>query len=69
MMNLMKGIARFAPAIGLLALGPVLTMIIAPEKFGDYYVYGAIDGLLVGFAIMSLSNVLSTTSKRQGVAG
>lgn len=50
-MNSIKGIARYAPVIGLILLGPVLTMTMFPEKFGDSYVYGVIDGLLVVSAI------------------
>ena len=68
-MSLTKVIARYAPGIGLLLLGPVWTMTMSPEMLGDSYVSGAIDGLLVGFAIMSWSSVSSTTSKNPDVVG
>lgn len=60
-MNLTKVIARYAPAIGLLLVGPVSTMIISPEKFGDSYVFGVIDGLSVAFAIIFWSKESQTT--------
>lgn len=68
-MSLMKVIARYAPAIGAILLGPVSTMIMFPEKFADSYVFGAIDGLLVAFAITFWFNESSTTSHKNDVGG
>ena len=68
-MSLTKVIARYAPGIGLLLLGPVSTMIMSPGTLGDSYVFGVIDGLLAVFAIMSWSSASSTTSKNPDVVG
>lgn len=63
MMNSIKAIAPFVFVAGALLVGPVLTMTMFPEKLGDSYVFGAIDGMLVTFATAWLSVALQTIWK------
>lgn len=69
MRNWTSGIAQSVLGIGMIASGPVLTMIISPEKFGASYVYGVTDGLLVAFGIMHLLQGLQITSSKNDVGG
>lgn len=68
-MSWTKAIAPFAFAAGALLFGPVWTMIIPPDTFVDCYVYGVIDAMLVGFAILNLYNAYRIISGDPSRAG
>lgn len=62
-MKWMKAIVPFAFGVGLIVCGPVLTMIMFPEKLEVSYAYGVTDALLVVSGILYLSAGLQIISK------
>lgn len=62
-MNSIEAIAPFVYATGAILVGPVLTTIMPPETYVGFYVFGAIDALLVGSAILMLYIGFTNTSK------
>jgi hypothetical protein len=69
MMNWTKAIAPFALGLGMIGSGPVLTMIMFPEKSEVSYVYGVIDGLSVIFAMVLWYGAWRIISTNPGEGG